>query len=317
MKKFCRHFTLTALLFVLFLTACGGSDEAAIEETTDTDTSAVDEATDSESVTDSGISASGSEEDSGSLPPTPEPGSKVTITRSSTTGADSPETAVATPVNRIETQTTASQIDIVLLIDASGSMSKELNHLKTGLDMIANQLETLPDSITLRYGFVIYRDPEKTNGSQIFNLTDNWSLFSDNLLLVTAVGGGDYAEDLNDGLHQAVQSMNWQTDATVKLIILLGDAPPHLHDPEAIPTDETARLAAEQNITIFTIGSDGLNEQGEVIYRQIAQMSNGRFIHITTSPESSQTISDTVYETADLPIAIIDIVQEVLNEQLP
>lgn len=312
-----RHLIWFALIFVLLLTACGGSSDEAVEDTTDTASSAADEAADSESVTDSGIGATGSEEDSGGLPLTPEPGSKVNPTRASARGIDVTETAVSPPVNRLEDQATANQIDVVLLIDATGSMSEELSSLKMGLETIASQLNTLPESITLRYGFVIYQDQAKSDDPYLFNLTSDWNLFAENLMRITAVGGGDYAENLNEGFEMAVTSMNWQANGAAKLIILLGNAPPHLNDSTSLPYQDSARLAAEQNIILFTIGSDGLNAQGEEIYQQIAQMGNGRFLVLSDDVAHKQSIAATMYQTADLAAAITDILQEIVNEQLP
>ncbi|VAW34289.1 hypothetical protein MNBD_CHLOROFLEXI01-3874 [hydrothermal vent metagenome] len=309
-----RHSICFALLFLLFLAACGGGSDEAVEESTDTDSSAADEATDSEAVTDPGVEATGSEEDSGSLPPTPDPGSKVNATRVSTQGIAAAGTAVITPTNRLEEQPVANQIDLVLLIDATGSMTQELSSLQAGLATIASQLNMLPESVTLRYGFVTYQDQTKTEDPKIFYLTDDWNLFAESLVEVTAVGGGDYAENLSEGLNLAVTGMNWQPDTTAKLIILLGDAPPHL-DSSTVPSyEETSLLTQEQNIILFTIGSDGLDAQGEEIYQQIAQIGSGRYIFLTDELESQQSIAETVYRTADLATAITDILQEVVNE---
>ncbi len=310
-----RHFTWFALFFVLVLAACGGSSAETVEDTIDTDSSAANEAMDSESVADAGIGATGSEEDSGGLPPTPDLGSKVNATRASIQGVAAAGTAVITPTNRLEEQPIANQIDLVLLIDATGSMTEELSSLKAGLATIASQLNMLPESVTLRYGFVTYQDQTKTEDPKIFYLTDDWNLFAESLAEVTAVGGGDYAENLSEGLNLAVTGMNWQPDTAAKLIILLGDAPPHLSSSTSPPYQEAARLAQAQNITLFTIGSDDLDAQGEEIYQQIAQIGNGRYIFLTDELESQQSIAQTMYKTADLATAIIDILQEVVNEQ--
>ena len=45
---------------------------------------------------------------------------------------------------------------------------------------------------------------------------------------VTADGGGDYPESLNEALHAAVNQPGWRPDRGVRLIFLLADAPPHL-----------------------------------------------------------------------------------------
>ena len=230
MKKFSKAQIWSGLFIVLLLllAACGGSSDEPVQDTSETDTGAIDDTTDSEAIADEAIDAKGSGEDRGELPPPPDTGSKRDAPRATPNVIASGDTAVTTPTppaNRIDSgQTTATrQLDLVLLLDATGSMADELNILQTGLDEIAAELTSLPNDNTLRYGFVIYRDQAKSDSVQLFGLTSDWTLFAENLMAVTAVGGGDYPENLHGGLVQAVSSMNWDPEA-VHLIILLGDA---------------------------------------------------------------------------------------------
>ncbi|MBK8903056.1 MAG: VWA domain-containing protein [Anaerolineaceae bacterium] len=309
------------LLLLVFLAACGGATDEAVEDTSDTDTGAVEDGAESETIADDAPSATGSEEDSGELPPTPETGSKVNTTRVSPTQLAASDTAVATaapPTNRTNSETpdTISQIDLVLVIDATGSMAPELAQLKAGLDQVATEFSTLPGEPALRYGFVVYRDQDKGESTQLFALTDNWTLFAENLTSVTAVGGGNYSEDVQNGLYQAVANMHWQPAAT-KLLIVLGDAPPHQSIPDAPTIEETTLIAAERNITIYTIGSDGINEAGMAIFQQIAESHNGRFIYLTDMPEDMAPAATNAYATTDLPTLLVDIVTETLNDSVP
>lgn len=93
-------------LFLLLLAACGGADvDEAVENIGESDASDVDNTTDSETIEDENIDATGSEEDSGEIPPTPEPGSKVESPR---TPSDEPISAnLTTLANRIESGETA------------------------------------------------------------------------------------------------------------------------------------------------------------------------------------------------------------------
>ncbi len=317
MKRFRWSQIWLSLLLVLLilLAACGGGIDEAVEDTSETDTSAVDDTTDSEAIEGGDIDATGSEEDSGELPPTPVTGSKTDAPRATPNVIASNDTAVATPnppANRSEADQPPDprQLDFVLLLDATGSMADELNTLQAGLDEVAAELVSLPNDISLRYGFVVYRD----QAVQLFDLTNDWALFAENLRAVTAVGGGDYPENLNGGLFQAVNSLNWQPEAK-HLLILLGDAPPHPNTGETVPLEETLFAAAEQNITIFAVGSDGLNETGVDIYQQIADMGNGRFIFISHAPENSQINSSAIHPITNLTSVLVEIVLEVLNDE--
>ncbi|MCC6605238.1 MAG: VWA domain-containing protein [Anaerolineae bacterium] len=307
----------TLLALLLFLAACGGSADEAVQDTGDVDTEAVEDSAESETIADDDPSATGSEDDSGEIPPTPETGSKVSPTRVSPAQLSAVATAVATapPTNRTTTETanTSRQIDLVLVIDATGSMAPELSQLQAGLAEVATGFSTLPGAPTLRYGFVLYRDLDIGQSTQLFSLTDNWAQFAENLTAVTAVGGGDYPEDVNNGFYQAVASMNWQPEAT-KLMILLGDAPPHLASAAYPSLDETAVMATEHNITIYTIGSSGLGEGGIAAFQQLAQNHNGRFFYLAAMPGDVPAAVTAVYAITDLPTVLVDIVAETLNQ---
>jgi hypothetical protein len=310
----------TLLALLLFLAACGGSADEAVQDTGDVNTEAVEDSAESETIADDVPSATGSEDDSGEFPPTPETGSKVSPTRVSPAQLSASTTAVATtpPTNRTTTETanTSRQIDLVLVIDVTGSMAPELSQLQAGLAAVAAGLSTLPGTPTLRYGLVLYRDLDNGESTQLFNLTDNWAQFAENLTTVTAVGGGDYPEDVNNGFYQAVTSMNWQPEAT-KLMILLGDAPPHLASAAYPSLDETAVMATEHNITIYTIGSSGLGEGGIAAFQQLAQNHNGRFFYLAAMPGDVPAEVTAVYAITDLPTVLVDIVTETVNQSAP
>ena len=222
------------------------------------------------------------------------------------------------PANRItaETANPIRQIDLVLVIDATGSMAPELRQLQAGLAEAATGFSSLPGNPTLRYGLVLYRDLDKGESTQLFGLTNNWAQFAENLTAVTAVGGGDYPEDVNNGLYQAVTSMDWQSEAT-KLVILLGDAPPHSANSAYPSLDETAVIAMERSITIYTIGSSGLDVADAAAFQQLAQNHNGRFIYLADIPGDVPAEATAVYAPTDLPAVLVDIVAETLNQPAP
>jgi hypothetical protein len=311
--------SLLLLLLLLALVACGGSDEA-IEESGEADTSELDETSDSEAIADGDIGATGSEEDSGEIPPTPEPGSKVASSRATPNPAsadlltDNPSSSIA----RIESGETAValSLDLLLLIDTTGSMADELSHLQASLPDFLTRLTEIPNVASLRLGMVTYGDQGKQESVQAYDFSENSTLFAENVASLTAVGGGDYPEAMNLGFYQAVNGMDWQTDAT-KILILLGDAPPQANNPDESTYEETGRLASAQNIIIFTIGSDGLDAASSAIYEQVAQNGNGRFYFISDMPDTDFGRTTAVYPMDQLTIILTEIVQEVLDTQVP
>jgi hypothetical protein len=182
----------TLLALLLFLAACGGSADEAVQDTGDVNTEAVEDSAESEAIADDVPSATGSEDDSGEFPPTPETGSKVSPTRvspSPTFCGGSTAVATAPPTNRTTAETAQHQQP-----NRFGPGDRrdrqhgpELSQLQAGLAAVAIRLSTLPGTPTLRYGLVLYRDLDNGESTQLFNLTDNWALFAENLTTVTAV----------------------------------------------------------------------------------------------------------------------------------
>ena len=56
----------------------------------------------------------------------------------------------------------------------------------------------------LRFAMTVYRDRGDTFVAKTFDFTPDIAAFSAALADVTADGGGDYPESLNEGLHEAI-----------------------------------------------------------------------------------------------------------------
>ncbi len=66
------------------------------------------------------------------------------------------------------------------------------------------------------------------------------------------------------------------------MIVLVADAPPHLdYGWEQFSYDEDMFAAVARGIKIFPVGASGLNEDGEFIFRQLAQVTGGKFVFLT------------------------------------
>jgi hypothetical protein len=175
-------------------------------------------------------------------------------------------------------------VDLVFLLDATGSMGDELDKLKGTIGGIATRIAQLPDSSPPRFGLVAYRDAGEAYVTRAWDFTDNVGQFQANLANVTAEAGGDNPEAVNAGLNDAIHLPGW-TDNTdgrhLRLIVLVGDAPPHLDygDTPAYPT--LLQDAVRAGIKICPIGASGLDPQAEYIFRQFAQVTQGQFVFLT------------------------------------
>ena len=177
--------------------------------------------------------------------------------------------------------TARARLDLVFLIDATGSMADEIDKLKATLRTITAEVARLPSQPDLCLGLVAYRDRTDAFLVRSHDFTNDVGAFLQQALQpLRAAGGGDYPEAMNEGLNEAVHQLSWRGDGATRMVILLADAPPHL-DYGAPHYDDDMIAAQGKGIKIFGVGASGLDRQGEFIQRQIAQYTGGKFVFLT------------------------------------
>lgn len=173
-----------------------------------------------------------------------------------------------------------AQLDLVFLIDATGSMGDEIDKLKSTLRTIAHEVSRLPAQPDLCFGLVAYRDKGDEYLIRSHDLTSDLGAFQAVLNQLRADGGGDYPEAMNEALHDTVHKLSWRGNGTTRMVFLLADAPPHL-DYGGPQYDDSMQAALGKGIKVFSVGASGLDKQGEFVQRQIAQYTGGKFVFLT------------------------------------
>jgi Mg-chelatase subunit ChlD len=173
-----------------------------------------------------------------------------------------------------------ARLDLVFLIDATGSMADEIDKLKATLRTIAADVARLPSQPDLCFGLVAYRDKGDAFLLRSHDFTNDLGSFQGVLNALHAAGGGDYPEAMNEALHETVHNLSWRGDGATRMVVLLADAPPHL-DYGGPYYDDDMVAALGKGIKVFSVGASGLDKQGEYIQRQIAQYTGGRFVFLT------------------------------------
>lgn len=174
-----------------------------------------------------------------------------------------------------------TQLDLLFLIDATGSMADEIDKLKATMDRIAAEIAALPARPDVRYGLVAYRDRGDEFVVRAYDFTPDLGAFQHTLALLEADAGGDTPEALNEALHRSLLDLHWRADDAVRLVLLVADAPPHLDYGEPFSYDEDMIEAVRRGVKILPVGASGLDEQGEYIFRQLAQFTGGKFVFLT------------------------------------
>ena len=131
-----------------------------------------------------------------------------------------------------------TQIDIVFLLDTTKSVNPYLKGIKRYIrklifDAKKSVSHYLNDDFDiLNYGLVAYRDhdQEGVQGSYVSkilcDLNEDYNVFRQALYDVKCVGGDDTCEAVVDGLHEAVNLINWREDS-IKLLYHICGSPCH------------------------------------------------------------------------------------------
>ena len=224
------------------------------------------------------------------------------------------EHRVALPVHRPEGR---AKLDVLFLIDTTGSMGDEIDRLKDSVRSVAERISALPGNADLRLGMTVYRDRGDLFVTRTFDFTSSVDVFKAALAEVRAAGGGDTPEDLNAGLHQAVTAPSWRGDDTVKLMFLIADAPPHLDYQDGPDYATDVRAAARRGIKIMPIASSGLDDQGEYVFRQLAQITMARFTFLTYGADGVSPGDHTDHHVSDYAVlALDDLVVRLVSDEL-
>ena len=183
----------------------------------------------------------------------------------------------------IDKRETSSEIplDIVFVLDTTGSMGEEIERLKTTIEIINLNITSFKPKPRVRFGMVLYKDRGDEYVTRIIPLTESLDEFKKELDMITAEGGGDTPEDLQEALKDLINSMKWNNKG-IKLGFIITDAPPHLDYKDQKYTYVNAvKDAKKMGIKIFSVGTGGLDITGEYILRQISQYTLGKYIFLT------------------------------------
>ncbi|MCK5941082.1 MAG: VWA domain-containing protein, partial [Planctomycetes bacterium] len=128
-----------------------------------------------------------------------------------------------------------SGLDLMLCIDSTGSMQPTIDAVALALGEMVDILDGI--SPKMRLGIVHYKDEGelgKTGAKVVQPFNKNIKAARKKLEKLRAYGGGDLPEAVLGGLDLALhRSMRWQDDAN-KLVIVIGDAPPHPANRDAL-----------------------------------------------------------------------------------
>lgn len=174
-------------------------------------------------------------------------------------------------------------IEVVFVLDTTGSMSGLIEGAKRKIWSIANEIAKAKPVPELKIGLVPYRDAGDAYVTKVFDLSENLDEVFKNLMSFSANGGGDMPEHVNKALYEAANKISWSKDKkTLKIIFLVGDAPPHMDYKDGYDYHEICKKAIEKDIMINTVRCGNITET-EAPWQEIARLSDGSYTSIGQS----------------------------------
>ena len=189
------------------------------------------------------------------------------------------------------------KVEVVFCLDTTGSMGGLIDGAKAKVWAICNQIAGGKPTPDLKVGLVAYRDKGDDYITKVTDLTDDLDKVHAELKTFQAAGGGDIPEHVNQALYDAVHKIKWSADKkTLKIIFLVGDAPPHMDYKDDVKYPETCKKAVEKDIIINTIQC-GTDADCTKAWKDIAAKSEGSFAAI---PQNGGVVAIATPYDADL-----------------
>jgi hypothetical protein len=115
------------------------------------------------------------------------------------------------------------QIDLVLCLDTTGSMKDDIDAVREKL--IPMLREITAEFAAFRIGMVLYKDYYDEYLNRVIPFTGDFNRFQRTLNSIRVSGGRDIPEAVYEALYEGASKFPWEAES--RLLILIGDAPPH------------------------------------------------------------------------------------------
>lgn len=226
------------------------------------------------------------------------------------------------------------KLDLVFVIDTTGSMGDDIYEVKTNMKNYLDDLNT--SGMDYRIAIVDYRDfPERTWDSYDYaynvalDFSSDYSTINNAIDAVDLGNGGDWEETLYSALIDGLDELTWR-ESSGKAAIIMGDAPAldpepitgytlemvknkmlynkiGVSDEREIETYAVSRAAADVErsaVTLFTIATGYYSQETIDSFSALAEATNGKSYTADESAEISEIISEIIVE--ELPDVVVE-----------
>ncbi|MDR0758505.1 MAG: VWA domain-containing protein [Treponema sp.] len=152
-------------------------------------------------------------------------------------------------IGEILEQEKGRTLDLVLCLDTTNSMKNDIDSIRSLLiPLLETMVAGFPD---FRIGMVLYKDYFEEYLNRIIPFTRDLGAVRKNIAAIRVNGGRDLPEAVYEALYEAAVKFPWE--AETKLIILIGDAPPHTRPRGPITRDMVENGIVEGDLKVHAI----------------------------------------------------------------
>ena len=177
----------------------------------------------------------------------------------------------------------AKTLDLMVVIDTTGSMGDELTYLKAEILNVIQRVKLSNSGITVRISCNYYRDEGDEYVVRDYEFTESVETVISQMNIQQAKDGGDYEEAVHTAMENAITGEKhvWSASATARICFLVLDAPPHYNTDVVGSISKIADNAASKGIRIVPVVCSGANKSLEFLMRLWAIRSGGTCVYLT------------------------------------
>ncbi len=207
-------------------------------------------------------------------------------------------------------RTYLTELDIMFMIDTTGSMTDELDYLKY---QTSSMLQKLPVQLDTMVSVNFYRDEGDEYLVKANPFTGAVNEVTSYFMQTGASGGGDKPEAVDAALKNAIEEHSWRKDS-VKIMFLVLDAAAHNEAQVKAQIYKSISDAAEMGIRIVPVMASGADEVCELMCRQMALITGGQFVFLTDDSGIGSSHREPVTDVKYDVLPLITVLKEIINE---
>lgn len=169
-------------------------------------------------------------------------------------------------------------IELMFVIDTTGSMGDEINYLKVEIDDVISEIQEKNPNTVIKLALLFYRDKGDEYVTRYFDFTQDIQKQKNNLSNQNANGGGDFEEAVYKALGEAVDKQ-WSSSSETRVLVHVADAPSH--DNEVKEWNKNVLKLTKKGIKVISVASSGIDKKTEYFFRSQSMITGGCFVYLT------------------------------------